>query len=87
MDWKNIINEAQARHSLTQVQLADLVRCTQAHISCLKAGQVTDPRYSLGSKLVELASAQPRKPHCTPTIQVPATADSDIATAAAGEGA
>ena len=71
IDWKNIIREAQARHGLTQVQLADLVRCTQAHISCLKAGLVTDPRYSLGSKLVELASAQPRK---APTPQAPTTA-------------
>jgi predicted transcriptional regulator len=61
MDWKNIIEQAQERHGLTQVQLAELAHCTQPHISDLKAGRVTEPRYSLGARLVELASAARRK--------------------------
>ena len=61
MDWKNVIAEAQARNGLTQPQLAEIAGCTQPTISSLASGKTLDPRYSIGSKLVQLAASKPRK--------------------------
>lgn len=61
MDWKNIITQAKARHRLTQPQLAEIVGCTQPSISALERGVTQDPRFSIGQKLLELATSRPRR--------------------------
>lgn len=62
MDWKTIIDKVQARRGLTQPQIAALAGCTQSAVSQLYSGAITDPRYSIGSRLVALAAdKQPTK--------------------------
>ena len=56
MDWTHVIAQAKARNNLTQPQLAVIAGCSQACISHLERGKTLDPRYSVGSKLIELAS-------------------------------
>lgn len=76
MDWKNIIAQAQARSGLTQPQLAQLLGCSQAHISDLARGRQREPRYSLGMRLLELSNGSAtarqhlaRKPRKQPSTQ------------------
>jgi predicted transcriptional regulator len=69
MDWKEIIDMAMQRNGLTQVQLAERVQCGQATISDLRNGATTEPRYSLGRRLLELAHSSPRKPRKQPATQ------------------
>ena len=80
MDWKCIISQARARSGLTQPQLAQLLGCSQAHISDLVRGRQREPRYSLGLRLLELANSNATPHH-------PAPGASDIEPAAAGQGA
>ena len=56
MDWKIIIAQVQAKSGLTQPQLAQLLGCSQAHISDLARGRQREPRYSLGLRLLELSN-------------------------------
>ena len=57
MDWKNVIEKIQARHGLTQPQIAEIVGCAQGSISHLVSGRTPDPRYSIGRKLLDLSRA------------------------------
>jgi len=61
MDWTHVISQAKAQGSLTQAQLASLVGCTQSCISSLEQGKTLDPHWSVGSKLLELASRKPTR--------------------------
>ena len=53
MDWKIIIQELQEL-GLTQQQIADACGTGQSHISCLARGARTEPRHSLGERLLSL---------------------------------
>lgn len=59
MDWKYVIDRAQDRHKLNQRQLAVHAGCTQSAISQLYNSKAVDPRYSIGAKLIEMASTEP----------------------------
>ena len=79
MDWKEIIEMAMQRNSLTQVQLARRVQCGQTTISDLRNGTTMEPRYSLGLRLLELANSDAASDYPVPAVV-------DIQPAAAGQG-
>lgn len=54
MDWKKLILEIQAKHGLSQPQIAKICGCGQATISDLVNENTKEPRHSLGQALVKL---------------------------------
>ena len=61
MNWKEVIAKAMSRNGLTQMELAGQARCSQSVISDLARGVTQDPRFSVGQKLLELATSRPRR--------------------------
>ena len=54
MNWQKLITEL-IESGMTQQEVADAAKCSQAFISDLKAGKRTGCEYSIGAKLVELS--------------------------------
>lgn len=88
MDWKEIIEMAMQRNSLTQVQLARRVQCGQTTISDLRNGTTMEPRYSLGLRLLELANSDVADLAgvTRPVLKADQATGLDIQPAAAGQG-
>lgn len=53
MDWKTIILGLSAS-GLTQAEIAKYCGCGQSTISELLRGEIRDPAYRIGSRLIEL---------------------------------
>lgn len=58
MDFKALLADLQ-RAGLTQAQIADACACRQSTISDLARGETEQPRFSVGSALIDL-----RNRHC-----------------------
>lgn len=61
MQWKNVISEIQDRQGWAQPQIAKEAGCAQATISDLVTGKTTEPRFSLGQRLIALSKKPARK--------------------------
>lgn len=51
--WQNVVATLKDL-GYTQKRIADAVGCDQSHISDLRTGKRSEPRYSLGEKLLAL---------------------------------
>lgn len=58
MNWKSLIEELQAA-GFTQTEIAEYVGKSQAWVSSLSLGKVSDVRYSDGAKLLAMRTTQP----------------------------
>lgn len=54
MDWNKIIIRIQRHGGLTEAEIAKKVKSTQQSISWLKRKATTDPKWTLGDKLIGL---------------------------------
>lgn len=57
-NWPLVITKIMQGHHLTQTQIASLCGVTQQNISSLARGETSDPAYSLGLRLIELAGTE-----------------------------
>ena len=60
MDWSKLISSIQKR-GLSQTQIAEICGCGQVTISDLLKGTPTEPRFTLGQKLIVLSKAGDRE--------------------------
>lgn len=60
MDFQKII-AALMDAGITQQQIADRAGCTRPNIAAIKAGNVRQPSYAVGVKLLELYQEESRK--------------------------
>ncbi|APW37629.1 hypothetical protein RD110_10870 [Rhodoferax koreense] len=61
MEWKNVIAQIQTVRGLTQPQIAAKAGCAQATISDLARGKTTEPRHSLGVRLLALMETDSKR--------------------------
>lgn len=54
MDWAAIVTSVLKIHQMSEADLAKKIGITQPTIHRLKTGEIVEPRYSTGSKLLKL---------------------------------